>query len=131
MLEDFKKFALRGNVIDLAVGVIIGAAFGKIVSSLVNDLMMPLIGLLVGGVNLTDLYFKVGGATVKYGLFLQNVVDFLIIAWTVFLFVRLINAMRRKEKEKPADVPAPPKEEALLTEIRDLLKANLQRDEHK
>jgi large conductance mechanosensitive channel len=120
---DFGKFAMRGNVIDLAVGVIIGGAFGKIVSSLVNDVMMPLIGLLIGGVDLTKLTYVYGNATIKYGQFLQNVIDFLIIAWTVFLFIQTLSKLRRKEKEKPAEAPAPPKEEVLLTEIRDLLKA--------
>lgn len=123
LFGDFGKFAMRGNVIDLAVGVIIGGAFGKIVSSLVNDVMMPLIGLLIGGVDLTKLTYVYGNATIKYGQFLQNVIDFLIIAWTVFIFVQTLSKLRRKEKEKPAEPAAPPREEVLLTEIRDLLKA--------
>jgi large conductance mechanosensitive channel len=123
LFGDFGKFAMRGNVIDLAVGVIIGGAFGKIVSSLVSDIMTPLIGLLLGGINLTEAHFGYRGATIKYGQFLQNVLDFLIIALTVFLVVQLPQKLRRKDKEKPAEAPAPPKEEVLLTEIRDLLKA--------
>ncbi len=103
MLKEFKEFALRGNVVDLAVGVIIGGAFGKIVSSLVGDVIMPLVGLLTGGVNLSGLAFTVGEATVRYGNFLQSVVDFLIIAFSVFLFVRAFNRLRAKPT-----VPATP-----------------------
>lgn len=121
MWDDFRKFAMRGNVIDLAVGVIIGGAFGKIVTSLVSDLMMPLIGLLLGGINLSGLQIKFGSAAVHYGAFLQNVVDFLIISFAVYLFVRAINRFRRKEQEKPA-AAGPSREELLLTEIRDLLR---------
>lgn len=106
MLKEFKEFALRGNVIDLAVGVIIGMAFGKIVSAFVESVLMPLIGLLVGGVNLTDLAFSVGEAAVRYGIFLQAVVDFLIIAFVLFLLVRAINRMQAA-LEKPA-APAEP-----------------------
>jgi len=120
-LNEFKKFALKGNVLDLAVGVIIGAAFGKIVSSLVDDIIMPLIGLLVGGVDFSKLSFPVGAATVKYGSFIQTVVDFLIIAFSIFLFVRFFNRFKRKEEEKKEETKADPKEE-LLREIRDLLK---------
>jgi large conductance mechanosensitive channel len=123
MWNEFKKFAVKGNVMDLAVGVIIGAAFGKIVTSLVNDLIMPLIGLLLGGVNFSSLSIKVGAAVIQYGAFLQSVVDFFIIAFSVFLFVRFYQRMQRKD-EKP-DTPAAPvltKDQELLAEIRDLLK---------
>ena len=121
MWKEFKEFAVKGNVVDLAIGVIIGGAFGKIVTSLVNDLIMPLIGLLLGGIDFTGLEFKVGTAVVKYGAFIQSVVDFLIIAFSIFLFVRSINRFKKKEEEKPAE-PAPSKEVLLLTEIRDILK---------
>ena len=119
MLEEFKKFALKGNVLDLAVGVIIGGAFGKIVSSLVADIMMPIFGLIVGKKNFTGWQFY----EIKYGSFIQTVVDFLIISISVFFFVRLINKLsfRRKEVEEAKPV-IPTKEEALLIEIRDLLK---------
>ena len=135
-LQDFKAFAMKGNVIDMAVGVIIGGAFGKIVSSIVADVIMPPIGLLVGGVNFTDLKLVLKPAvmedgkelaaavTLNYGNFLQVTFDFLIIAFSVFLFVRLLSKLSRK-KAAPATPPAPPapsKEEQLLTEIRDLLK---------
>ncbi|UGB33113.1 large conductance mechanosensitive channel protein MscL [Metabacillus sp. B2-18] len=122
MWNEFKKFAMKGNVLDLAVGVVIGAAFGKIVSSLVDDMIMPLVGLLMGGVDFTKLTVKIGEAELKYGQFLQNVVDFLIVAFSIFLFVRIINKyVNRKEKEnKPA--PVVDKNIELLTEIRDLLK---------
>ncbi len=125
MWNEFKKFAVRGNVIDLAVGVIIGGAFGKIVSSLVNDIIMPLVGLILGGINFSDLSWKVGKAEVKYGAFIQTVVDFLIIAFSIFLFVKLINTLyeRVKKQEKVKETaPTLTKEEELLTEIRDLLK---------
>ncbi|WP_026584080.1 large conductance mechanosensitive channel protein MscL [Bacillus sp. J33] len=121
MWNEFKKFALKGNVLDLAVGVVIGAAFGKIVSSLVDDIIMPLVGLLMGGVSFTNLMVKVGSAEVKYGLFIQNVVDFLIVAFSIFIFVRIINnRFKKKEEAKPA--PVVDKNTELLTEIRDLLK---------
>jgi len=123
MLQDFKAFAMKGNVVDLAVAVIIGGAFGKIVSSLVADVVMPLIGLLVGGVNLTGLSVKFGSATLAYGKFLQSCFDFLIIAWAIFVAVRLIDGLRKKEPAAPAAPPAPPRQEVLLEEIRDLLKA--------
>ncbi|MBO9369398.1 MAG: large conductance mechanosensitive channel protein MscL [Chloroflexi bacterium] len=106
MLKEFKEFALRGNVMDLAIGVIIGGAFGKIVSSLVGDVLMPILGLLTGGINLSGLSFTVGEATVRYGAFLQAVVDFLIIAFAVFLFVRAFN--RARAKPQPAPAPAEP-----------------------
>lgn len=121
MLNEFKKFAMRGNVIDLAVGVIIGGAFGKIVSSLVNDVIMPLVGLLLGGVDFKSLAITVGKARLSYGLFLQTVVDFLIISFSIFLFIRFLN--RFKKKEEPAkEVVQADKKEVLLAEIRDLLK---------
>jgi large conductance mechanosensitive channel len=121
MLNEFKKFAMRGNVIDLAVGVVIGAAFGKIVASLVADIIMPLVGLLLGGLNFSKLSITVGEAQLMYGQFLQTVVDFLIIAFSIFLFIRLINRFKKKEetKEEPVKVD---RQEELLAEIRDLLK---------
>ncbi len=122
MLKEFKEFAMRGNVIDMAVGIIIGGAFGKIVSSFVKDVLMPLIGLLLGGINFSDLSLTVGKASVKYGKFIQSVVDFVIIAFAIFLAIKAINSMKKKEEEKPAAPPAPSKEETLLSEIRDLLK---------
>ena len=137
-MQDFKAFALKGNVMDMAVGVIIGGAFGKIVSSLVADVIMPPIGLLIGGVNFTDLKWVMKPAvvedgkevaaavTLNYGNFLQVTFDFLIIAFSIFMFVKLITRLTtRKKEEKPATPPAPPapsREEVLLTEIRDLLK---------
>ena len=119
MLQEFKSFAMKGNVVDLAVGVIIGAAFGKIIASLVEDVIMPLVGTLIGGVNFSGLAFSVGSATLKYGKFLQTCLDFLIIAWAIFIAVKLINRLR---KEEPAAPAAPPKQEVLLEEIRDILK---------
>ena len=135
-LQDFKAFAMKGNVVDMAVGVIIGGAFGKIVSSVVADVIMPPIGLLVGGVNFTDLKWVLKPAvmqdgqevaaavTLNYGNFLQVTFDFLVIAFSVFLFVRLLSRLNRKQEKPaaPAAPPAPSKEEQLLTEIRDLLK---------
>ena len=124
--HEFKDFAIKGNVMDMAVGVIIGGAFGKIVTSLVNDILMPLIGLLLGGVDFSDLQFSIGDANIMYGAFIQTVVDFLIISFSIFLFVRSINKVKSEwEKEKEEEGPetlAPSKEELLLTEIRDLLK---------
>lgn len=132
-VSEFKKFALKGNVVDMAVGVIIGGAFGKIVTSFVNDVLMPPIGLLLGNVNFADLAVKIGGTAeepvmLKYGAFTQQVIDFLIIAICVFLMVKGINRLSEigKKKEEapaaPAPKPEPTKEEVLLTEIRDLLK---------
>ncbi|WP_456464996.1 large-conductance mechanosensitive channel protein MscL [Desulfurobacterium sp.] len=121
MLKEFKDFAMRGNVIDMAVGIIIGAAFGKIVSSFVGDVLMPVIGLLIGGVNFTGLSISVGKATIKYGKFIQSVVDFTIIAFAIFLAIKAINSLKKKEEEKPSTPPAPSKEEILLSEIKDLL----------
>ncbi|OTW78492.1 large-conductance mechanosensitive channel [Bacillus thuringiensis serovar cameroun] len=121
MWNEFKKFALKGNVIDLAVGVVIGAAFGKIVSSLVKDIITPLIGLLMGGINFTGLKFTVGEASVKYGNFIQTIFDFLIVAFAIFIFVKVFNKMTlKREAEKKEEKPT--KEEVLLSEIRDLLK---------
>ncbi|MGG3956498.1 large conductance mechanosensitive channel protein MscL [Bhargavaea massiliensis] len=125
MWQEFKKFAVRGNVIDLAVGVIIGGAFGKIVSSLVNDIIMPLVGLILGGIDFSELSWKVGEAEVKYGAFLQTVVDFLVIAFSIFLFVKLLNNLHeriKKQEETKQTAPTMTKEQQLLTEIRDLLK---------
>jgi len=119
MLQEFKSFAMKGNVVDLAVGVIIGVAFGKIVASLVEDVIMPLVGTVLGGVNFSGLALTVGSATLKYGKFLQTCLDFLIIAWAIFMVVKLINRLR---KEEPAAPAAPPRQEVLLEEIRDLLK---------
>ena len=124
--KEFREFAVKGNVMDLAVGVIIGAAFGKIVGSLVEDIVMPVIGTLLGGLDFSGLAIKIGAATLKYGKFLQTCLDFLIIAWAIFLIVKLINRLKREE-EKPAaraSQPAPPpRQEVLLEEIRDLLKS--------
>lgn len=122
LLKEFKSFALKGNVLDLAIGVIIGAAFGKIVSSLVSDIIMPVIGLLLGGVDLSGLKATIGDATLTYGVFLQTVVDFLIVSFSIFMFIRTLNRFKQKEEAKPEEPAAPTKEEELLTEIRDLLK---------
>ncbi len=126
MFKEFKEFISRGNVLDLAVGVIIGGAFGKIVTSLVDDIIMPFIGLIIGGLDFLGLSIVIGKATIKYGMFIQNVVNFLIIAFSVFMIVKAVNKVRRikpEEKEEEPVVEAPSKEEALLAEIRDLLKA--------
>ena len=128
-LKEFKEFALKGNVLDLAVGVIIGGAFGKIVTSLVNDILMPLLSLLTGGVNFSDMKYvltpqsgNMAEVAFAYGSFIQAVIDFLIIALSVFLFIKLIS-IRKKKQEAAPPAPAPPgREEALLTEIRDILK---------
>jgi large conductance mechanosensitive channel len=124
MLKEFRDFAVKGNVVDLAVGVIIGAAFGKIVSSAVEDLVMPLVGVLIGGLDFKGLVLQVGAAKIAYGKFLQSCVDFVIVAWAIFLGVKLINRFRRKDEAAPA---APPRQEVLLGEIRDLLKERLSR----
>ena len=120
-LKEFREFAVKGNVVDLAVGVIIGAAFGKIVSSLVADIVMPVIGVLVGGIHYEDLIFQWGDAQITYGKFLQNLVDFVIIALVIFLMVKAINHFRRKSEQEPPAAP-PPRDVQLLEEIRDLLK---------
>ena len=119
IVREFREFAVKGNVMDLAVGVIIGAAFGKIVGSLVEDVIMPLIGVLMGGLNFSDLAMKVGSATLKYGKFLQTCLDFLIVAWVIFMLVKFVNRMKRDDA---APAAAPPRQEVLLEEIRDLLK---------
>ncbi len=137
MWNEFKEFAIKGNVIDLAVGIIIGGAFGKIVSSLVEDIIMPPIGMILGRVDFTNLYInlsgtpylsladakKAGAATINYGVFFNNLLGFVIVAWAVFLLVKLINKLKRQEAQAPTLPPAgPTPSEVLLTEIRDLLK---------
>ena len=135
LLKEFKSFAMRGNVVDLAVGVIIGGAFGKIVASLVADVIMPPIGLLIGGVNFVDLKWEMKAAeivdgvekaavTLNYGNFLQVTFDFIIVAFAIFMFIKGMNKLNKKKEEAPAPAapPAPSKEELLLAEIRDLLK---------
>ncbi|OFY69859.1 MAG: large-conductance mechanosensitive channel [Bacteroidetes bacterium RBG_13_42_15] len=128
-LDEFKKFAIKGNMVDMAVGIIIGAAFGKIVASLVNDIIMPPIGLLLGGVNFADLKVVMKAATDtapavtwNYGSFIQVLIDFLILAFVIFMLIKAINAAKKKEEAAPAAPPAPTKDQTLLTEIRDLLK---------
>ncbi|MCK9230543.1 MAG: large-conductance mechanosensitive channel protein MscL [Syntrophales bacterium] len=128
LIKEFKEFAVRGNVVDMAVGIIIGAAFGKIVSSAVGDVIMPPIGVLLGGVDFSNLAFTVKEATgdlpavvIGYGKFIQTVIDFTIIAFTIFIAIKGINSLKRKE-EAPAAPPEPPAQEVLLMEIRDLLK---------
>ncbi|MBQ6436305.1 large-conductance mechanosensitive channel protein MscL [bacterium] len=123
MLEEFQKFIARGNVVDLAVGVIVGAAFGKIVTSLVDDILMPVVGLLIGGIDFSGLMFTIGDAEIKYGTFLQNIVDFLIVAACVFLMVKAINKFIQKEQKKEAAKgPSVEKQQLkVLEEIRDSL----------
>lgn len=135
MLQEFKKFAMRGNVMDMAVGIIIGGAFGKIITSLVNDIIMPPIGKLLGGVDFTNLFIVLGkgtypslaaaqaagAATINYGVFINTVINFLIIAFSIFMIIKAMNAAKKKEEAAPAAPAAPPREEILLTEIRDLL----------
>ncbi len=138
MLREFKQFAMRGNVVDLAIGVIIGAAFGKIIDSLVNDIIMPVIGRIAGGLDFTNYFIgltdaaskattydaaKKAGATLGYGTFLTVTVNFLIIAWVLFLVIKAINRVAKAEEAAPPPPPPPSREEVLLTEIRDLLKA--------
>jgi large conductance mechanosensitive channel len=137
MLKEFKEFAMRGNVLDLAVGVVIGAAFGKIVTSFVNDVLMPPIGRLMGKVDFSDLYINMSGqeypslaaakaagaATLNYGSFLNTVIDFLIVAFAIFLLIKQVNRFMKKPEPAPAAPPPPTKDQELLTEIRDLLKA--------
>lgn len=122
MLKEFREFISRGNVIDLAVAVIIGGAFTAIVNSLVKDIIMPLIGVILGGVDFTALAVTVGSAQITYGNFIQAIINFLIIAFVVFLIVRTINNMTKKKEAAPAAPPAPPADVVLLTEIRDLLR---------
>ena len=135
ILQEFKQFAMRGNVVDMAVGIIIGGAFGKIVSSIVADLIMPAVGLLVGGVNFTDLKITLNAVmegdkvispavSINYGNFIQVTLDFIIIAFAVFLLVKGVNALSKKKEEAPKAPVAPPADIQLLTEIRDLLKNN-------
>lgn len=128
ILKEFREFAMRGNVVDLAVGVIIGAAFGRIVSSLVSDIIMPPLGMLIGGVDFKQFHLVLRAAegnipavVMNYGAFLQNIFDFIIVAFAIFMAIKLMNKLRRKEVEEPAAPPAPSAEEKLLTEIRDLL----------
>ena len=132
-IKEFKEFAMKGNVMDMAVGVIVGGAFGKIVTSLVDDVLMPIVGMLTGGVDLSGLEYKmmlpavdggepIAGATLKYGAFIQNIIDFLIIAFCIFLMVKAMNKLTAKKEEEPAPAPEPSADEKLLTEIRDLMK---------
>ncbi len=123
MLQEFKAFAMKGNVLDLAVGVIIGTAFGAIVSSLVGDVIMPIIGVLTGGIDFSGLAFHVGEAAIAYGKFIQAIFVFLITAWALFMVVKGANAMKKREEVKPAAPPLPSNEEVLLTEIRDALRS--------
>ena len=129
LVKEFKEFAVRGNVIDMAVGIIIGGAFGKIISSFVADVVMPPIGALLGGVDFAKLSLTVKEATetaeavkINYGAFLNTIIDFIIIAFVIFMVIKAMNKMKKKEEEKPAAPPAPSKQEVLLAEIRDLLK---------
>jgi large conductance mechanosensitive channel len=129
MAKEFKEFAMKGNMMDMAIGIVIGAAFGKIVSSVVADVLMPPLGLLLGGVNFAALKLtlkeavgETAAVTLNYGAFLQTVVDFLIVAFAIFLMIRGINSMRKKQEEAPAAPAPPPNQEILLAEIRDLLK---------
>ena len=129
MLSEFKEFAIKGNVVDMAVGIIIGAAFGKIVSSFVNDIIMPPLGVAIGGVDFSDLSHVLKEAVgetpavaINYGSFIMTIIDFLIIAIAIFVAVKAMNSMKKKEEEAPAEPPKPSNEELLLTEIRDLLK---------
>ena len=128
LVDEFKAFIMRGNVVDMAVGVIIGGAFGKIVTSLVNDIFMPIIGMILGNVDFTSLEIKLGEpvegaeqAAIKYGMFIQEIVNFLIISLCIFMVIKLIAKMKKKKEEEPAPAPEPTKEEVLLTEIRDAL----------
>jgi large conductance mechanosensitive channel len=129
IVQEFREFAVKGNVVDMAVGIIIGAAFGKIVTSFVNDVVTPPLGYLIGGVDFTNLVWTLPGmregaeaVTIKYGAFLQSAFDFVIVAFAIFIVVKAINRLRRKAEEKPAEPAAPPREVVLLEEIRDLLK---------
>ncbi len=131
MMSEFKSFAMRGNVIDMAVGIVIGGAFGKIVSSFVNDVLMPPVGMLIGGVDFSELSIVLKAATdeaeavsMKYGAFIQTVLDFAIIAFAIFMVVKAMNSMKKKEEEAPKEPPKPSAEVELLTEIRDSLKNN-------
>ena len=128
MMEEFKTFAMRGNVVDMAVGIVIGGAFGKIVSSFVADVIMPPIGLIIGGVDFSKLAITIQEAvgetaavTVNYGVFIQTVLDFLIVAFAIFMVIKGMNSLKKQEEEAPAQPPEPSKEKTLLTEIRDIL----------
>ena len=128
MMKEFKEFAAKGNMLDMAVGIIVGAAFGKIITSLVSDVLMPPVGLFIGGVDFKTLKLTLKQAvgdtaavTLNYGVFIQTIVDFVIVAFAIFLLIKGVNAMRKKQEEAPA-APAPPTQEILLGEIRDLLK---------
>ena len=128
LFDEFKAFVMRGNVVDMAVGVIIGGAFGKIVTSLVNDIFMPIIGMILGNVNFSSLEIKLGEpvegteqAAIRYGMFIQEIVNFLIIALCIFMVIKVVNKLQKKKEEAPAPAPEPTKEEVLLTEIRDAL----------
>ncbi len=130
MLKEFQEFALKGNVVDMAVGIVIGGAFGTIVKSLVADVIMPPIGMVIGGIDFSSLVITlreasegVEAVTINYGTFINNVIAFLIVAWALFIVIKGMNNLRKKEEEAPAEPPAPPKQEVLLEEIRDLLKA--------
>jgi large conductance mechanosensitive channel len=130
MGSEFKEFAMRGNVVDMAVGIVIGAAFGKIVSSFVADVLMPPIGILLGGVDFSELAVTLKEGTdgaeavmLNYGAFIQSVVDFLIVAFAIFVVIKAMNSMKQKEEEAPAKPPEPSKEEVLLTEIRDAIRS--------
>lgn len=122
-MQEFKDFALKGNVLDLAIGVVIGAAFGKIVSSLVDNIIMPLVGMILGGVSFSDLHVVVGSADLKYGLFIQSVVDFVIIALSLFVFIKVLIGLTKRRKEEEAAPEEVNKSEEYLKEIRDLLQA--------
>jgi large conductance mechanosensitive channel len=128
-VEEFKAFAMKGNVVDLAVAVVIGAAFGKIVTSLVDDIIMPVVGMVTGGVDFADLAWTLKAATadaeavtIGYGIFINNIVTFVIVALAIFMVIKAMNKMQKQEEEAPAEPPKPSKEEELLTEIRDLLR---------
>ncbi|MFB1082912.1 large-conductance mechanosensitive channel protein MscL [Jeotgalibacillus sp. JSM ZJ347] len=122
MMKEFREFAMRGNVLELAIAVVLGAAFGKIVTALVENIIMPIVGIILGGVNFSALAVTVGNAEVTYGIFIQAVIDFIIVAFAIFLFVKLINRFKRKEEAKEAAAPVVDPQTELLTEIRDLLK---------
>ena len=128
LFDEFKAFVMRGNVVDMAVGVIIGGAFGKIVTSLVNDIFMPIIGMILGNIDFTSLEIKLGEpvegaeqAAIRYGAFIQEIVNFLIIALCIFIFIKVVTSLEKKKEEAPTPDPEPTKEEVLLTEIRDAL----------
>jgi large conductance mechanosensitive channel len=137
MLKEFRDFAMRGSVVDLAVGVIIGAAFGKIVTSLVNDVIMPPIGLLLGGIDFSDFFVtlsdgsypslaaaqEAGAATLNYGVFINTIIQFTIVAFAIFIVIKQINRLKKLQEEAPAEAPPPPRSEVLLAEIRDAIKA--------